>query len=215
MDAESCICNMVDKASAESHRYYLARRTALEMLKDRGYDIPDSDILVTLPEFRSIFGEKPDLERLRISASLVSQPSKKILVIFCGADVVKLAIIRGIYSQVGKDNLHRMILVLQNKMTAQARQATKEVFQFKVELFQITDLLVNITKHCLKPKHYVLTPLEKQKLLSKYSVEDKQLPRMLESDAIARYYGLEKGQVVKITYSGEITESYVTYRCIM
>ncbi|XXG64699.1 hypothetical protein AAC387_Pa05g2582 [Persea americana] len=193
MDAESCICNMVDKGSAESHRYYLARRTALEMLKDRGYDITDSDILVTLPEFRSIYGEKPDLERLRISASLVSQPSKK----------------------VGKDNLHRMILILQNKMTAQARQATKEVFQFKVELFQITDLLVNITKHCLKPKHYVLTPLEKQKLLSKYSVEDKQLPRMLESDAIARYYGLEKGQVVKITYSGEITESYVTYRCIM
>lgn len=40
---------------------------------------------------------------------------------------------------------------------------------------QITDLLVNITKHCLKPKHYVLTPLEKQKLLSKYSVEDKQV----------------------------------------
>lgn len=37
---------------------------------------------------------------------------------------------------------------------------------------------------------------------------------MLQKDAIARYYGLEKGQVVKVTYSGEITESHVTYRCI-
>lgn len=62
----------------------------------------------------------------------------QILVIFCGADVVKLAIIRAIYSQVGKENLNRMILVLQNKMTSQARQATKEVFPFKVELFQVS-----------------------------------------------------------------------------
>jgi DNA-directed RNA polymerase I, II, and III subunit RPABC1 len=41
-----------------------------------------------------------------------------------------------------------------------------------------------------------------------------QLPRMLQKDAISKYYGLEKGQVVKVTYSGEITESHVTYRCI-
>ncbi|WJZ93835.1 hypothetical protein VitviT2T_012741 [Vitis vinifera] len=38
-----------------------------------------------------------------------------------------------------------------------------------------------------------------------------QLPRMLQQDAIARYYGLEKGQVVKVIYNGEITGSHVTY----
>jgi DNA-directed RNA polymerase I, II, and III subunit RPABC1 len=41
-----------------------------------------------------------------------------------------------------------------------------------------------------------------------------QLPRMLQKDAISKCHGLEKGQVVKVTYSGEITESHVTYRCI-
>jgi len=41
-----------------------------------------------------------------------------------------------------------------------------------------------------------------------------QLPRMSVKDAIARYYGLEKGQVVKVMYSGEITQSHVTYRCV-
>lgn len=40
---------------------------------------------------------------------------------------------------------------------------------------QITDLLVNITKHVLKPKHQVLTDQEKEKLLKKYSIEEKQV----------------------------------------
>lgn len=42
-----------------------------------------------------------------------------------------------------------------------------------------------------------------------------QLPMMLESDAIARYYGLEKGQVVKVSYAGGIPHSLVTYRCVV
>lgn len=41
-----------------------------------------------------------------------------------------------------------------------------------------------------------------------------QLPRMLRTDAIARYYGLEKGQVVKVTYDGDMTRAHITYRCV-
>ncbi|KAF9593925.1 hypothetical protein IFM89_026168 [Coptis chinensis] len=81
--------------------------------------------------------------------------------------------------------------------------------------FQITDLLVNITKHVLMPKHELLSLKEKEKLFKKYSVEENQIPCMLETDAIARYYGLEKGQVVKVTSDGDVTGSHVTYRCVM
>lgn len=37
---------------------------------------------------------------------------------------------------------------------------------------------------------------------------------MLETDAVARYYGLGKGTVVKFTYDSELTVDHVTYRCI-
>ncbi|XP_010247052.1 PREDICTED: DNA-directed RNA polymerases IV and V subunit 5B-like [Nelumbo nucifera] len=217
-EGKSCICCLVDDGSVESHRYYLARRTVLEMLRDRGYDIPDSEIDCSLQEFRSTYGQKPDLERIRVSASLLSDPSQKILVVFCGTDKINVRIARGIRNQItGKEELSwptRVILILQSEILPQAR---KEVEQFpcKVEFFQITDLLINITKHVLKPKHEILTPEEKEKILNKYSLEDKQMPRMLQSDAIARYYGLEKGQVVKVIYSGEITGSHVTYRCVV
>lgn len=114
---------------------------------------------------------------------------------------------------VNKESLNGLIMILQNKITNQAQKCV-DVLPFKVEIFQITDLLVNITKHVLKPKHHVLTDREKHKLLKKYNVEEKQLPRMSATDAVARYYGLRRGQVVKVTYSGEITQSHVTYRCV-
>lgn len=210
----TCLSSFVDEGSTESHRYYLSRRTLLEMLKDRGYSIPDSEINLSLQEFRNIHGQTPDTDRLRISASHQSKPSNKILAIFCGFGVVKVNVIRGLATQImNKESLNRLILVVQNKITDQAKKVL-DLFSFKVEIFQITDLLVNITKHELKPKHRVLTNEEKQELLKKYSLEEKQLPRIPLNDAIARYYALEKGQVVQVTYNGEITEFYVTYRCV-
>ncbi|KAM7524448.1 hypothetical protein LguiA_014350 [Lonicera macranthoides] len=209
-----CLSSYVDQGSAESHRYYLSRRTMLELLKDRGYSIPDSEINLSLEEFRNIHGQNPDIDRLRISASLESNPSKKVLVVYCGTGMVKVNIIRNIAAQImNKETLSKLIIVVQNKITNQAMKET-ELFSFKVEIFQITDLLVNITKHVLKPKHRVLTDGEKKKLLKKYNLEEKQLPRMMLNDAISKYYGLQKGQVVEISYNGESTGLHVTYRCV-
>ncbi|KAL9237923.1 hypothetical protein vseg_012416 [Gypsophila vaccaria] len=209
-----CLSSFIDEGSIESHRYFLARKTVLEMLKDRGYAVPTSEVDLTLPQFRDLYGPRPDVERLRVTTALVSDPSKKILVIFCGQQLVKVSTIRSIGAQiVNKESLSGMILIVENRLTAPALKSL-DVFQMKVETFQITDLLVNITKHVLKPRHRVLTAKEKEELLKKYNLEEKQLPRMSVKDAIARYYGLEKGQVVKVMYTGEITQSHVTYRCV-
>ncbi|KAL7194546.1 hypothetical protein ACSBR1_034886 [Camellia fascicularis] len=195
-----CLSSFVDEGSKESHRYYLARRTLLEMLRDRGYAVSSSDIELSLQDFRSIHGQNPDTDRLRISASLRSDPANKVLVIFCEPTAVKVNTIRSIASQImNRESLTRLILVVQNQMTNQAQKAV-DLFSFKVEIFQ--------------PTHRVLNDKEKQNLLKKFSLEEKQIPRMLQKDAIARYYGWEKGQVVKVSYSDEITESHVTYRCV-
>lgn len=42
---------------------------------------------------------------------------------------------------------------------------------------QITDFLVNATKHLLKPKHQLSTVREKAKLLKKYNLEEKQVSK--------------------------------------
>ncbi|KAL5059228.1 hypothetical protein RYX36_030832 [Vicia faba] len=209
-----CLITQGDNGSIESHRYYLSRRTTLEMLKDRGYSIPSSEIELSLEEFRQVHGQSPDVDRLRFTASHSIDPSKRFLVIFSGPGKVKLNVIRNIVGQiVNRDALSGLILIVQNQITNQALKVV-HTLSFKVEIFQITDLLVNITKHVLKPKHQILTDKQKRNLLKKYDIQEKQLPRMLQTDAIARYYGLQRGQVVKVTYTGEITQMHVTYRCV-
>lgn len=55
---------------------------------------------------------------------------------------------------------------------------------------------MNITKHELVPRHVPLTDEEKQDLLQRYKVKDGQLPRIQQSDPVARFFGLSKGQVL-------------------
>ncbi|KAI3445117.1 hypothetical protein Pfo_001782 [Paulownia fortunei] len=213
----ACMASMVDTGSVESRRYHMARRTLIEMLRDRGYVVAnmEAELCRSLADFRAAFGDKPEPESLRLIACRASDPSRKILAIFCETFVIRKRNILGILSQiVNKEMLDRVILILQSKMNSHAQKVLDE-YPVKVETIQITDLLVNITKHFLEPKHEIMTPEEKEKLLNKHSIEDKQLPKMLENDAIARYYGLEKGQVVKVTYSGSSTGTIVTYRCVM
>ncbi|KAH0865211.1 hypothetical protein HID58_082422 [Brassica napus] len=162
-----CLSKYVDPSSEESHRYYLARRNALEMLRDRGYEVSLEDTNLSLQDFRTVYGERPDVDRLRISAHHRSDSSNKVKVVFFGTSKVKVNTIR-----------------------------------------------INLTKHVLSLRHRVLTDGEKKALLKHFNIEEKQLPRISKKDAVVRYYGLEKGQVVKVSYRGELTESYVAYRCV-
>ncbi|XP_019082304.1 PREDICTED: DNA-directed RNA polymerases IV and V subunit 5B-like isoform X2 [Camelina sativa] len=199
----------INKSSVECHKYYLARRTTMEMLRDRGYDVSDEDINLSFQQFRALYGELPDVDQLRISAKHHFDSSKKIAVLFCGTGTVKVNEMRVIAADVlNRESITGLILVLQGHITIQALKAV-ELFTFK-----ITDLLVNVTKHVLRRRHQVLNDDEKESLLKKYSLEEKQLPRLSSTDPSVRYYGLETGQVMKITYKDELSDSQVTYRCV-
>merc|ERR1712146_783616 len=87
-----------------------------------------------------------------------------------------------------------------------------DAIKIKIETFRDSDPLVDITEHELVPEHTVLTDREKALVLSRYKLKENQLPKIQQMDAVARYLGLQKSQVVKITRPSETAGRYVTYR---
>lgn len=76
--ASECILRLRNEGSIDSIRYFECRRTLMEMLRDRGYNVSESDLTLTLPEFRSRFGQFPKPEALGVIVSHRSNPSNKV-----------------------------------------------------------------------------------------------------------------------------------------
>jgi DNA-directed RNA polymerase I, II, and III subunit RPABC1 len=114
-----------------------------------------------------------------------------------------------------KLEVFRAILVCDSDVTGAARNfVTSMQPKYQIELFNTSELLVDITEHELVPKHVVLSDEDKQVLLKRYNLKESQLPRMLLADPISRYFGLHRGQVVKIIRPSETAGRYVTYRIV-
>jgi DNA-directed RNA polymerase I, II, and III subunit RPABC1 len=112
--------------------------------------------------------------------------------------------------------VQRGIVIYQQNITPSANKVFSAASQrVQIETFQESELLVNITQHQLVPKHTVLAIEEKTKLLETYRLKETQLPRIQMIDPVARYYGLKRGQVVKIVRPSETAGRYVTYRLCM
>ncbi|RDW89975.1 DNA-directed RNA polymerase core subunit RPB5 [Aspergillus mulundensis] len=226
-----------DDAERETIRVWRTWRTVFEMLQDRGYEVTDEEVKIELDEFKSKYvGEKgyPSREKLKIQArpteamkakyTPLPSPSNRdpqpdcgtIYIEFCPDDSgIGTKQVRTFNHTVDEGNFHTGVFITKTPISPSAVRLLSGIPGRICEHFQEQDLLVNITRHELVPKHVLLSPEEKGKLLQRYRLKESQLPRIQVSDPVARYLGLRRGQVVKIIRKSETAGRYASYRWVI
>ncbi|KAI0029314.1 DNA-directed RNA polymerase RPB5 subunit [Vararia minispora EC-137] len=191
-------------------------RTVHEMVKDRGFSVADDEIHMDLNTFRATYGSQTgsiDRSQLNFFTNRRDEPLLQIFVYFTEEKSVGVKTMRKLVQNMDEKGIKQGIIIFPGTMTSSARKViTGLAAKYKLEEFSEADLLVNITHHKLVPRHEVLTPQEKSLLLERYRLKETQLPRIQLADPIARYYGLRRGQVVKITRPSETAGRYASYR---
>lgn len=202
-------------------KLYRVRKTILELLRDRGYAILDTDeqLNQSLDDFETMLTKNNfNREILTMLKQRRDNLEEQVYVFFPDEVRNKALGVKPIADKAAKmerDNVMRALVILDTGLTPYARQAVDQVNEsgrFRIEVFLENELLVNITQHELVPEHVVLSKEEKTTLLQRYKLKESQLPRIQKTDPIARYFGLVHGQVVKISRPSETAGRYITYR---
>ena len=88
-------------------------------------------------------------------------------------------------------------------------------YETACEIFKTMELMINIVDHILVPKHIVLTQEEGQQVLEAYCAKKKDMPLILTTDPIARYYNMQPGEICKIIRSSTMTCETPFYRIVV
>uniref|UniRef100_A0A087WVZ9 DNA-directed RNA polymerases I, II, and III subunit RPABC1 n=1 Tax=Homo sapiens TaxID=9606 RepID=A0A087WVZ9_HUMAN len=177
----------------ETYRLWKIRKTIMQLCHDRGYLVTQDELDQTLEEFKAQSGDKPSEGRPRRTDLTVlvahnDDPTDQMFVFFPEEPKVGIKTIKVYCQRMQEENITRALIVVQQGMTPSAKQ--------------------------LVPEHVVMTKEEVTELLARYKLRENQLPRIQAGDPVARYFGIKRGQVVKIIRPSETAGRYITYRLV-
>lgn len=205
----------------ETYKMWKVRKTVMQLCHDRGYLVTQDELDQTLDQFKEQFGDKPSERRPARSDLVVlvahnDDPTDQMFVFFPDDPKIGIKTIKTYCTRMQEENITRAVIVVQMGMTPSAKQSLVDMApKYILEQFLESELLINITEHELVPEHVVMTQEEKQELLLRYKLKDNQLMRIQCGDPVARYFGLKRGQVVKIIRSSETAGRYISYRLVV
>ena len=73
----------------------------------------------------------------------------------------------------------------------------------------------DVNKHILVPKHAKMSEAEKEKLLQKYLIEARSLPKIFKSDSALAKLTVKEGDVIKIERESKTAGVTTYYRVVV
>lgn len=180
-------------------------KTIIEMLNDRGIKMD-----IQTDAINDIISSNNN----RITFEVILN---KIKIIYYLNMKFKWSEMKKVFDNEDPDNKYDLYFLIIKDKISQSNMKLINALNLNIQIFDIKELQFNITKHILVPKHELIKDEEVVKsLLEQYSLKTKyQMPIILKTDPVAKYYNLKNGDVVKITRHSPSAGEYIIYRCCL
>lgn len=181
------------------------RENVVTMLRNRGYE-----------HFEDAEGE--DGERIIAEGEGLRTPT--LIVFFPETPKIGIKTLRDYRTEMVERGISSAIVVIKEGLTSFAKNTVDSFSQeaenpVTIEIFAESQFYIDIVSHELQPHFEVVSPDEASQIIAKYKVTGNKaitLPKILGTDPVARYYGLRKGDLLRITRLSETAGEYVSYR---
>ena len=200
------------------------KKTSVEMMRDRGYDVKDelwildptskrSDLAISL-----VYLKRSAKNNVSLCSSLgnvyfalntnTNDSPSSIAVHFLDRNfdenrqrdkMVSTEQFKAVLREYSKQKANKCLLIVPTKLSPQAR---KEASRSNLGIMHHDELKFNVARHCMVPKHIGISKEDAEIFFESRKIDSHQLPLLRESDPVAKYYGYAKGTLVKIERPG-------------
>lgn len=176
------------------NQYFLkAWNTTKELVKDRGYTISENYDKLSETDLNYLINN----DNLNIIGNM--SDGRQIFVKFINMIRVKVSYLQSIITELKKTHVNTTIVFIMKSKPSSIIRKLESKGVNNIQIFYSKRLQINPTKHSLVPIHIKISDEETKDVLLKYKLICKsQLPVLLQTDAISRYYNFKKDDIIKI-----------------
>lgn len=177
----------------------VAKNIINEMLSQRGYGILDEQID---EDENCIFAEREENEEYNFKYD-------KVVIYFFFEDKFNIQKLKYYISNMNDLKLKHCVIVYADQITSGAKKHIEDTsdLDFEIELFSLSELQYNLTKHRLVPQHSLTQYKDAMHIKKQYGSN---LPIMFKHEPVSRFYNYHRGDVIKIVRN----DGYVLYRIV-
>ena len=186
----------------------MVKKTQVEMLRDRGYDVSKEAWLI------DDFTNKKRFKKMTLNHRYYKD-EESLYVLYIMSDDELVIVMKDFQKKMIKSAAG---IVIAN--TDQLKKLSKTIYQEyfdplkPIQLFNYDELTFNITKHIFSPRYEVID----KSLIIPSLVHANQLSVILANDPAIKYYGWLPGQVIKVindNFYTDILNDYQISYCIV
>jgi len=191
----------------EKTKLFKIRKTLLEMLGDRKYQIPSEIKDLNIQHFMAQYeNNEIDIVLDNMYVRFFEEDKS-----FAKNDL------KNNYAEIVEENgdTINVIIIIKDKIASAVKTELGKNIYSNLEIFTHNELIFNITKNYLVPKHILLNEEEKQEVYNKYNMKNNDhFQQILVTDPVAKYYAMRVGDLCKIIRSSPSSGVGISYRAV-